>query len=547
MSGKVWKRSVRAVCGLAIVLLLGVTAKAQVQWSTLFTAQDVRDDLGTAAGRQEALGFCRRMGISKVYLETFRDGYQADRTTLEQARDYFRHTGLRVDGCVATTDLGKPSTGWKIVACYTNLQNREHLAEIFKYTASLFNEIIIDDFFFTDCECSECAAAKGSMSWEQYRRKLMLDVSRNDVLAPARAVNPHVKIIIKFPQWYDNFQQRGYTPDEEAALFDRIWVGTETRDPSMAQWGHTQQYRGFFIYRWLHSIGGAKTGGGWFDPYGTDAALYMDQAWTTVLAGAPEVFLFHYGALTSPEFAAQADALEAAHQKLETLSKMVGGWQGIAAYKPVSSRPYDEPYIFDEIGMLGIPLLPTAKFPTGAPSAMFAEYALHDTNFVPELVQFLKAGKTAFLTAGLAHRLNLDPRLAAYSPLELPKGKLIEKIAAGPGKLVIFSDALPKLAFVDSDNRVEQMTPELRAALVELRREAGNFTAVSLDAPPRVAIYPMKGRAAVMNYTELPVACHIELGGMAGGRTQIFAEGGAHLGAGGETLVMPPHSLIVVE
>lgn len=198
-----------AVLGL-LVLVAGAPLARATQWETLFTAQDVRDHLSTPAGRQQALGFCRRMGISKVYIEVFRDGYQADAATLKASRDFFRHAGLQVSGCVTTTGLGKPSTGWKVAACYTHRRNQQHLAEIFRYAAGLFNEVMIDDFFFTDCECSECAAAKGSMSWKQYRDKLMVETSRTDVLGAARAVNPKVRIILKFPQWYDNFQNRGY-------------------------------------------------------------------------------------------------------------------------------------------------------------------------------------------------------------------------------------------------------------------------------------------------------------------------------------------------
>ena len=282
--------------GAALLVLALATARplAAVEWETLFTAQDVRDHLATDEGRAQALDFCRRMGISKVYVEAFRDGYQADAQTLKAARDYFLKNGLKVSGCVTTTDLGKPSTGWNVAACYTNRANQEHLASIFKFAAGIFDEIMIDDFFFTDCQCSECAAAQGDRSWRQYRDKLMVEMSRENVLGAARSVNPNVKIILKYPQWYDDYQNRGYVVDQETVLYDRIWVGTETRDPSSDQWGHKQQYEGFFLYRWLKEIGGAKTGGGWFDPYGTDPQLYLDQAYVTVLAGGPGGFLFFY-------------------------------------------------------------------------------------------------------------------------------------------------------------------------------------------------------------------------------------------------------------
>jgi hypothetical protein len=529
-------------------LLLSPRPLAAVEWSTLFTAQDVRDHLSTEQGRQAALEFCRKMGITKVYIEPFRDGYQAEEATLKAARDFFRQAGLAVSGCVTTTGIGKPSSGWQVAVCYTHRQNQERLESIFRFTAALFDEIMIDDFFFTDCECSECAAAKGALSWRQYREKLMLQMSRERVLGPARAVNPRVKVILKFPQWYDRFQDRGYVPDQEGALYDRIWVGTELRDPSSDEWGHKQQYEGYFLYRWLTDIAGAKTGGGWFDPYGTTPTLYLDQPLTTILAGAPEVFLFHYGELISPEFRAQAEALALRRRQYESLAKFVSDWGGLAAYKPVSSEPGDEEYVFDAIGMLGIPLAPTARFPEGARAALFAVHALEDAEFLPKLARFLAAGGTAFVSQGLAHRLNADPRLPTQASLDLEKDHYLKTLEAGSGKLVVFSAALPRLTYVDAQNRVVQLTPELRRALADLRNQVAEFTVTSPDAPPRVAVYPLGGRVAVVNYTELPVACGLAgLAGMARKYMKVYGLDGATLASDGATLRLPPHAVLVVE
>ena len=33
------------------------------------------------------------MGVTKVYIESFRDGYQAEESTLKAARDFFRQAG----------------------------------------------------------------------------------------------------------------------------------------------------------------------------------------------------------------------------------------------------------------------------------------------------------------------------------------------------------------------------------------------------------------------------------------------------------------------
>ncbi|MGA2630314.1 MAG: hypothetical protein ABSG54_08855 [Terriglobia bacterium] len=541
-------RFVRTLFLLLAVTVAGPQALWAIDWSTLFTAQDVRDHLSNEKGRAEALEFCRKMGISKVYVETFRDAYQADEQALKTARDFFRQAGLKVSGCVTTTRFGKPTTGWEVGSCYTHRANQEHLASIFSFTARLFDEIMIDDFLFTDCQCSECAVAKGAMSWRQYREKLMLEVSRDRILGPARAANPQVKVILKFPQWYDLFQERGYIVDKETALYDRIWVGTELRDPSSDEWGHKQQYEGFVIYRWLSEIGGAKTGGGWFDPYGTDTTYYLDQAYVSALAGAPEIMLFHYGALISDEFRAQAEAFATRRPELESLSRLAEGWSGIPAYKPPSSDPGDETYLFDPIGMLAVPLVPTAKFPDGTRAGLFTIHSLEDTEFVPKLESFLKAGGTAFVSEGLAHRLTGDPRLPTRESLELPKGKYFQVLEVGGGKVAVFSTALPRLAHVDTQNRVAQLTPALREALEAFRKSVADFAPTSLDAPPRVAVFPLRGRVAVANFTELPVGCHLTgVGGMVSRFKQVFATAGAQLAPDRVTLRLAPHSVLVVE
>ncbi len=530
-----------------LLLVVSAPAARAMQWETLFTAQDVRDHLSTPAGREQALGFCRRMGITKVYLEVFR-GYQANADTLKTSRDFFRRAGLQVSGCVTTVHFGKISSGRPIWVCFTSHKTQERLAQIFQYAASMFNEIMIDDFFCTDCDCAECAAAKGSMCWRQYRDKLMVDVSRKDVLGAARAVNPHVKIIIKFPQWYETFQNKGYVPEKETPLYNRIWVGTELRDPSSAKWAHVQQYRAFFLYRWLADIAGPKEGGGWFDPYATDPTLYMDQAYVTALTGAKEVMLFHYGELYSGKYSAQAETLAAHRQQVDQLARLAGGWRGIPAYKPPSSDAGDEPYILDNIGMLGIPLLPVAHFPAASRAAVFANTALGDPDFVPELNQFLEAGGTAFLSQSLAHRLQADPRLKPDNNIDLGKDQMLRKVAEGRGEIIVFSDQLPHLADVGDQDQVTQLDPETRAGLRELRDEVAKFVPTSLDAPPRVVIFPMRDNVAVANFTELPVTCSLAGVGSPQARyTKVFGTAETRVTSNGATLSLPAHGIMVVK
>ena len=70
----------------------------------------------------------------------------------------------------------------------------------------------------------------------------------------------------------------------------------------------------------------------------------------------------------------------------------------------------------------------------------------------------------------------------------------------------------------------------------------------SMDAPPLVAIFPVGGRAALVNFPELPVACRLTpLSGMASRYQKVFATAGAFLGSDSLTIHLPPHALMVVE
>ena len=398
------------------------------RFSTLFTAQDVRQHLGADAEIDRAMDWCRRTAVTKVYVEVFRDGYQAERATLEHARERFRQAGFEVAGCVTTTGLRKKSNGWNEIACYTDPATQEQLQSIFEYAAGLFDEVMIDDFWFTDCTCPACTTARlahtvtvGTRtfsvpgdSWEDYRGELMLRLSQDRILSPAKHINPRVRIIIKYPQWYDRFHDRGYDVLRETAAFDRLWVGTEVRDYADAHWGGTVPYEGYFIMRWLGGIGGAKCGGGWFDWLGTTERTYVEQARQTILAGARESFLFCYGGLQGATGPKDVVALRADIPELFAVARAVANHPvaGVAAYKPANSHPEEEPRVFDFVGMLGVPLVPGHEFPTNAPAAFFSIHALKDPAFAIKLAAFIARGRPVLVTDGLvarlAGRVNLD-------------------------------------------------------------------------------------------------------------------------------------------
>ncbi len=397
-------------------------AKRQIhRVSTLVTAQQVRDHLSSDEKTDAAIAWCKDTAVTKVYLETFRDGYLAPRANLKRGGDRFRAAGIEVSGCVTTTRVGKRSTGWNVISCYTDQATQEKLQEIFEFPAGLFDEIMIDDFWFTDCKCPECDAARKARtvtvggratpvagdSWDDYRLELLVRLSRERILAPARRVNPKVKVIIKYPQWYDRFHERGYDVVRETADFDRIWVGTETRDYTDRRWGGTVQYEAYFIMRWLGGLGGPKCGGGWYDPYGTTEKTYLEQARQTVLGGARESLLFCYGSLLEHTGPKNIEALRANLPELFDVAQEVAQRRivGVAAYKPPNSPPEREARVFDFVGMMGVPLVPCHEFPADAPAAFLSVHAFKDPDLPAKLSAFLAAGKPVLLTDGLAERL----------------------------------------------------------------------------------------------------------------------------------------------
>ena len=58
--------------------------------------------------------------MTNVFIETFRSDYLAPRETLQRAKDRFLDAGFDVSGCVTPTIVGKKSTGWNIISCYTD-------------------------------------------------------------------------------------------------------------------------------------------------------------------------------------------------------------------------------------------------------------------------------------------------------------------------------------------------------------------------------------------------------------------------------------------
>ncbi len=396
-----------------------------LRFSTLFTAQNVRDHLATPEGIEEAIQWCKDTAVTHVFLETFRGGYTVDREVVTEAKEKFLDEGFLVSGCVTTTRIGRDSVDGWIFPCFTEQAGLDNLKRIFEFTASIFDEVMIDDFFATHCECEECIQARGDRPWDEFRCDMMVDVSQKYVIEPAQKVNPDVTLIIKYPQWYDAFHERGYEVVRQTKMFDKIWIGTETRDPDSDRWGRKAQYEGYFIMRWLGDIGGDKCGGGWFDPYGTSPPTYVEQARQTILGGAKEALLFCYGSLQRDTGPANVRKLRQEISEIFRLAELIRGKKprGISAPKPPNSDPGGDQYVYDFIGMLGLPLVPTADVKTDVPAAFLPYQTLTDPQLPQKVTQMTDRGTPLLITNRVAEELDNVGKAKEIEVLNIPQNR----------------------------------------------------------------------------------------------------------------------------
>lgn len=351
--------------------------------------------------------------------------------TLQKAKKYFEERGLVVCGGITYT-ISEPNLFETF--SYSNPEHRRKVQEIAEHTAKNFDEFILDDFFFTSAKSTYDIEAKGSRSWSKYRLQLMTEAGRELVLGPARRVNPNVKVIIKYPNWYDHFQGLGFNLEKGPYLFDGIWTGTETRDPASAQ--HLQNYLSYNIIRYFDNLRPGYNGGGWVDAGGIQMCMdrYAEQLHLTALAKAPEVALFAYnqlldvkmndsqrapwqnrkdvswcfdemkkpivlsdGTKVKPTTMARiADVV--LHQTDAVVSKL-GKPIGIRSYKRFHSR--GEAFLQNYLGMIGLPMDMHPSFPENQKVVLLTAQAAGDPDLVELIRKQLLKGGDVVITSGL--------------------------------------------------------------------------------------------------------------------------------------------------
>ncbi len=423
---------------LLLGLVLPVAAFAADQSQSFDTAiyipvMMVRRLADPAIRQREWDTISRQLKVDKVYIESERDRMLADDQTLEDLKKFFTDHGVRVAGGITYSD----NNGGQFHSfCYTNPDDRAFVQRVAELTARHFDEIILDDFFFVTTKNASDIAAKGNRTWSQFRLDLMDDVAENLLLKPARAVNPKVKITIKFPNWYEHFQGLGFDLDKESRLFDGIYTGTETRDPGLTD-QFLQQYESYQILRYFENIAPGRNGGGWVDTFSVRYVdRYAEQLWDTAFAKPREITLFNWAALLQPiqpgerpwqglptsfdffkimppfrGFGAAMDTppptmarvAGAALAQVNTFLGQLGQPIGIKSYKPHHSSGED--FLPNYLGMIGLPIDLSPAFPSEADLVLLTESAKFDPDIVAKIKAQLNAGKSVVITSGLLHAL----------------------------------------------------------------------------------------------------------------------------------------------
>jgi hypothetical protein len=371
--------------------------------------------------------------VDKVYIEVHRDHMMADDQLLDNVKAFFVSKGVQVAAGSAFSDL-EPDQFRSF--CYTDPADRAYVKSVAERAARHFDEFILDDFFFNNTKLDSDIAAKGDRSWTDFRLHLMDGAARELIIDAARAVNPKIKVVIKFPNWYEHFQGLGFDLDKEPKMFDGIYTGTETRDPVYTD-QFLQQYESYQIIRYFENIKPGANGGGWVDTYGS---LYVDryaeQLWDTMFAKAREITLFNwrlilqkaaagergkweslptsldYEALSAaykptvpgaPDAATWGTVAGAALRQADAVVGKLGNPIGIDSYRPYQSTGED--FLHNFIGMLGIPINLHPEFPAQAKLVLLTEDAKADPDIVAKIKRQLTDGKSVVITSGLLRAL----------------------------------------------------------------------------------------------------------------------------------------------
>ncbi|GEM44520.1 permease [Deinococcus cellulosilyticus] len=371
--------------------------------------------------------FQNHLKLSKVYLESHRGDISLEKADLLHLKAFFESRGIEVSGGITPTLPDTYRAGYGRLfggICYTDERSRAKFQAEVEKAASVFDEVIFDDFFFNNCACDSCLEQKGDRSWAEFRLERMTEVSENLVMKAARRVNPRSRMIIKYPNWIESYQGTGYNTLTQPGLFDGVYTGTETRDPETSQ-QHIPRYASYSLLRWMEHLKPGQNGGGWFD--NLDCSFldhYLEQAYLTVFGKARELTLFCYGLLRD---SVHVPPLGFQLEKLDHIAAELGGPLGVWAYHPHQGKGED--HLYNYLGMAGIPIEPTPHFPEQAACVLVTATSAQDSGVLQKIQTLLKNGGNVVMTSGFLERMQ-GRGIESMTTLT-PTGKKLEVQAYG--------------------------------------------------------------------------------------------------------------------
>lgn len=556
------------------LVVIAAHAGEPLRVSVYATAGDTVRHLVPVESRPEALIALRSLGVQRVFLEGRRGDEYVPPDALREVRDWLKGQGIATSGGIATvpgSTFGRRQNeglGW---LNWEDAKTRADVAAFFTENAPLFSELIVDDFYCTGDTSPASEAARGGRDWSRYRRDLLVASLDPLVLEPARAANPDIRLILKFPQWYDRFHLFGYDPPRMSVPFDAIWVGTEVRNPATRRMGYVPPTEGYVNFRWLSSVAGSKVIGAWFDHIECTPQNFVDQAFQSVLAGARELTLFHFGDLMShhPGDVALARRLP----ELRELAGRIDGQDrlGIACYKPPGSDSDENVYVMEYLAYAGLPILPCSTYPLDAAAVVLPVQAAANPAVLGLARAHLMRGGTVAMTpafvrraggaaaelAGVTVTETAQPAIATRiswadrpvpleAGLEIDRGLAVTETGAvraaasvdgkicpwlivrqiGPGRVVVLNvRTFSEQDFRDADEWLLAPKPRGLSVLAQpiadgMRGQVLDAVGVSFEAPTGVSLSLFDHGACVYSFLDAPVS-----GSLNGRRFELPAHG----------------------
>ncbi len=464
---KTFPRCVAGVVALSLVAAAMGAEPGKPAYKNFRVAIYVTRDTVGAWSNPQALqaayeNMSRQVRFDKVYLEFATARNTLNEGSLDAIKKFFTDKGIQVSGATALNGGGNQSassSGGSL--SYASASDRDWVRSVAEVAARHFDEVILDDWFFTASKTAADIAAKGDRTWSQYRMAALDDAAENLLIKPAKAINPRMRLIIKFPNWYEHYQAMGYDLAVEPKLFDGIYTGVETRDPTYWE-RHLQGYESYGLMRYLENVKPGGNDGGWVDTLFTRYIdRYPEQIWDMAFAKPREITLWQWndalrpitvgerpwqeqetslnlqkvmasyplggGAASMPAGAAPepapgrggrggnnngpiTDARNGrvagyALEQMDAILDKLGTPVGIAAYRP--PHGLGEEYSTDFLGMCGLPIEMSPAYPvdTKSPVILLTESAKGDPKLVDEIKAILGAEKNVNITSGLLRAL----------------------------------------------------------------------------------------------------------------------------------------------